>query len=247
MKKTLFLLAATAFALSTSPAMAKVVTVRPSASQINSPTMGNTIGLSATLINSTTGGHVWYDLRTNPINEPPFDIDQGHIYWGFELNNKFNESIELNDLNATTEDTAVKITADDSLVLDFTYNFSTLTGPTEAEYVVVMFRHQKGDGDYFAPWYENNTVPITGKFANGTYDAYVIAETCDMDQDASTYGGLVFFNESVADAVLAAEVDPNAPVPEPEPEPSTPTIPEPTTATLSLLALAGLAARRRRK
>ncbi len=237
MKKTLSLLAVAALAMSAAPGLAKDVTVRPYTEQINSPTSGNTIGLSATLINSGTGGKVWYDLRTDPAINPPFDVDEGHIYWGFELANKYNDPIELNDLSATAEDSAVRITADDSLILDFTYNNSTLTGPTEAEYVVVMFRHQDGTGDYFSTWYENNSVPITGRFSNGDYDAYVIKETCDMEQTASTYGGLVFFNKSVAQQVRLAEI----------PAGGEPAVPEPTTATLSLLALAGLAARRRRK
>lgn len=233
MKKTLSLLAVAALAMSAAPGIAKDVTVKPYTEQIDSPTMGNTIGLSATLINSSTGGQVWYDLRTNPAVNPPFDIGKGHIYWGLKLNNVYNESIELDDLSATAEDLAVKITSEDTLIIDF--STMGLGGPTEAEYVVVMFRHNNGEGNYFSTWYEENSVDITGKFNNGNYDAYVIKETCDMEQTASTYGGLVFFNHSVAPAVLAAEIFPGA------------AVPEPATATLSLLALAGLAARRRRK
>lgn len=236
MKKTLFLLAATAFALSASPAMANEVTVNPYGS-IQSPMMGNTIGLSATLINSSTGGQIWYDLRTNPIVYPPFDIGKGHIHWALNLADSDNTpGLDLDSLVLTEEDT---------LTLDFTVNMNNLSGPVDAEYVVVMFRRNTGYGDYFSTWYEENGANITGRFNNGDYTAYVISETCDMEQDASTYGGLVFFNNSVAPTVLAAETFPGEP--EPEPEPSTPTIPEPTTATLSLLALAGLAARRRRK
>ena len=236
MKKTLSLLAVAALAMSAAPGVAKDVTVRPYTEQINSITTGNTIGLSATLINSVTGGQVWYDLR-DPAVDPPFNADKGHIYWGFELSDMYNNPIELDALSATAEDSAVRITADDSLILDFTYNNSTLSGPIEAEYVVVMFRHNNGEGDYFSTWYEKNSVGITGKFKNGNYDAYVIKETCDMGQTASTYGGLVFFNNSVAPQVRLAEV----------PAGGEPAVPEPTTATLSLLALAGLAARRRRK
>jgi len=221
--------------MSAAPGIAKDVTVNPYTEQINSPTLGNTIGLSATLINSVTGGQVWYDLRTNPAVDPPFDADKGHIYWGFELANKYNEPIELDDLSATATDSAVAITSEDTLVIDF--STMNLGGPTEAEYVVVMFRHNDGEGDYFSTWYEENSVGITGKFNNGNYDAYVIKETCDMEQTASTYGGLVFFNNSVAPRVRLAEV----------PAGGEPAVPEPTTATLSLLALAGLAARRRRK
>lgn len=238
MKKTLFLLAAAALALSASPAMANEVTVNPYGS-VQSPMMGNTIGLSATLTNSSTGGQIWYDLRTNPKVDPPFDINKGHIYWALNLaDSNNNPGLDLDSL---------ELAEDDSLLLDFTVNMNNLSGPVDAEYVVVMFHNNNGYGDYFSTWYEENGANITGRFNNGDYTAYVISESCDMEQDASTYGGLVFFNTSVAEAVLKAEVDPNAPVPEPEPEPSTPTIPEPTTATLSLLALAGLAARRRRK
>lgn len=224
MKKTLSLLAGISLALST-VVNAADVTVRPYG-DIQSPTEGNTLGLSATLINSSTGGSIWYDLRTDPKSEPPFDIDSGHIQWGLELANNYNESIELDSLELTDGDT---------LILDFTKNLGNLSGPVDAEYFVVMFRHNTGTGDYFSSWYNENSVGITGRFNNGDYTAYVIADTCDKEQTASTYGGLVFFNNSVAQQVRLAEV------------PVGGTIPEPTTATLSLLALAGLAARRRRK
>ena len=123
---------------------------------------------------------------------------------------------------------------DDTLVIDFTIHMK-LGGPVDTEYLVIMFRHQNGTGSDFAEWYEKHPVTITGVFTNGTYLAYVITDTCDQLDQASTNGGLVFFNASVSPAVQAAEVTP-----------SSGNIPEPTTATLSLLALAGLAARRRR-
>lgn len=226
MKKTLSLLAVAALALSAASASAKEVTVNPYGT-IQSPVMGNTIGLSATLINSSTGGQIWYDLRTNPIVYPPFDINEGHIHWALNLaDSDNNPGLDLDSL---------ELAEDDSLLLDFTVNMNNLSGPVDAEYVVVMFRRNTGYGDYFSTWYEENSVNITGRFNNGDYTAYVISETCDMEQDASTYGGLVFFNHSVAPTVLAAETFPGA------------AVPEPATATLSLLALAGLAARRRRK
>ncbi len=223
MKKTLSLLIGTAFALSTATTMAAEMTVKPYG-DIQSPVLGNTIGLGGTLIDSSTGGQVIYDLRTDPAQLPPFDISKGHIHWGLSLKDEYNDS------DVTLEDFA--LTDDDTLLIDFTTNMSTLSGPIDAEYVVIMFRHNDGTGNNFAEWYANNSVAITGKFNNGTYDAYVISETCDMAQTASTYGGLVFFNNSVAPQVRLAEI---------------PAAPEPATATLSLLALLGLAARRRRK
>ena len=107
---------------------------------------------------------------------------------------------------------------DDTLILDFTKNVN-LGGPTEAEYVVIMFRSMAETGDNFAEWYEKNSVSITGKFNNGDYVAYIIDDACDIADSGTTYGGLVFFNRSVENAVLLAEVEPEvtpAPaVPEP--------------------------------
>ena len=67
--------------------------------------------------------------------------------------------------------------------------------------------------------------------------------TCRKAGSGASYGGLVFFHTSVADAVRLAEVDPATII---TPAPSEPVVPEPTTSTLSLLALAGLALRCRR-
>ena len=101
----------------------------------------------------------------------------------------------------------------------------------ETDYLVVNF----DDAD-FAAWYTSTPMTITGKFKdNVEATAYVISETCDQTDGDTTYGGLVFFNNRVAQTVLDAETFPGA------------VVPEPATATLSLLALAGLAARRRRK
>ena len=135
----------------------------------------------------------------------------------------------------------VRVSTGDVLVLDF-----TLGGPKEAEYMVLMFHPQTTFGNDFAEWYSTNGVAITARFTDGDYTAYVIDDTCDLldSGPASTYGGLVVFNTSVAGDESLAEVDPDTITPAPEPSPS---VPEPTTTTLSLLALAGLTARRRRK
>lgn len=237
MKKTLSLLAVAALVMGATPGFAKEIEVRPSIAYIQSATLGTTLASGATLINSETGRVVIYDMNDDPQVLPPFDITQGHIYWGFDLTNVYNKSIELDDLSADATDFAVRITEDDTLVLDFKkLNGGVgMGGPTEAEYVVIMFREITEKLNNFAEWYEENSVNITGRFNDGDYTAYVIAETCDMTDNATSYGGLVFFNNSVAPAVLAAETFPGA------------AVPEPATATLSLLALAGLAARRRRK
>lgn len=172
MKKTLSLLAVAALALSAASASAKEVTVNPYGT-IQSPVMGRTLGLSATLINSSTGGQVWYDLGTNPAVDPPFDIDKGHIYWALNLaDSDNNPNLDLDSL---------ELAEDDSLLLNFTKNMNQLSGPVDAEYVVIMFRRNTGYGDYFSTWYEENSVNITGRFNNGDYTAYVISESCDMD------------------------------------------------------------------
>lgn len=247
MKKTLSVLAVAALSLGATTSYAKEVLLKPYADYIESPTIDEVIAPGATLINTESGKVVVYNTNDNPRVEPPFDIKQGLIVWGIDLANRYNEPIFLEDVNETATDSAIRITEGDSLVLDFTSGSLKLGGPTDAEYMVLMFHSRIASGNDFADWYSTNEVSITANFTNGTYQAYVIDDTCDLlsSKASSTYGGLVFFNESVAPKVLSAEVDPDTLVP--EPEPSTPTIPEPATATLSLLALAGLAARRRRK
>lgn len=260
MKKTLSILAVAALSLGATTSYAKDIVLRPYGdvqSRVESVVLPN----AATLINSETGKVVVYD--TVKQVSPPFDITKGLIQWDINLNDRYNEfSVSLDDVAITADD--------DKLVLDFSYNMGQLSGPTGGdEYMVIMFHGRKdpyeaGYAEWystindFAEWYSTNEVPIIGRFTNGDYLAYVIDDTCDklvydevnpnIPNSSSTIGGLVFFNKSVAPAVLDAEVDPDTitPTPEPDPEPS-PSVPEPTTATLSLLALAGLAARRRRR
>ncbi len=255
MKKTLSVLAVAALSLGVTTSYAKEIILKPYG-DLQSPVVSQVIAPGATLINSETGNVVVYDLNDNPKVEPPFDDRKGQIQWGLNLANKYNEPLSLEDVAETAADSAIRITEGDTLVLDFTSGALTLGGPTETEYMVLMFRTRDAFGNDFAEWYSANEVPIIARFTNGDYLAYVIDDACDrLKEDEhipglmvpntySTMGGLVFFNEEVAPAVSLAEVDPDTITPDPEPSPA---VPEPTTATLSLLALAGLAARRRRK
>ncbi|MBR3927090.1 MAG: PEP-CTERM sorting domain-containing protein [Akkermansia sp.] len=228
MKKTLSILAVAALAVGTTLSAADVTVRAPMPSQ--STKEGSVIAQGARLINSSTGGVVVYDIEAQTPVYPPFDITDGRAYGGLTLKDKYNWDVTLDD---------VKVTEDQGLVIEFT---NLYFGPslTEGLYYVVTF----SEGNNFAEWYAENPTTITGKFPLSTdalpqyvtYTGYVVDYSCDQTDPATTYGGLVFFDASVADAVLAAEVPA-----------SSPSVPEPTTATLSLLALAGLAARRRRR
>ncbi len=257
MKKTLSILAVAALSLGATTSYAKEIVLNPYGT-VQSRVEAVVLPNAATLINSETGKVVVYD--TEKQVSPPFDITKGLIQWDYNLADENNEIFPL-----SLEDVA-KTADDDILVLDFSANLSNLSGPTGGdEYMVVMFHGRKdtsqpGYAEWystindFAEWYSTNEVPIIGRFTNGDYLAYVIADACDkltfdgvsndVPNSSSTIGGLVFFNRSVAEAVSLAAVDPDTITPAPEPSPA---VPEPTTATLSLLALAGLAARRRRR
>lgn len=229
MKKTLSLLAAAALALSAAPGMAKTIELLPNFS-FQSVIEGTTIAPGATLINTVTGGMVTYDINADPKIEPPFNISDGTVYWGSKILDPKDAVVSLND---------VAVSEGDEIVLDFTTwksgGGAGMGGPVNKEYFVIMFRSMTGEGDNFSTWYDEGgkDIPITARFLNGTYEAYIIDETCDQAQTASTWGGLVFFRANdVAPKVRDAEVFP---------------VPEPTTTTLSLLAFAGLVMRRRRR
>lgn len=186
--------------------------------------IGAALAPGATLINSDSGYVIVYDESvTPPPIEAPFDIEHG-----------------IRVKNYTLDGTLP--TVGDKLVLDFTdlndtyvsnwgyylqdgaTAWSMLDGEFEVDYVVFDF-----DNADMAAWYSETPMTVIGKFTGGVEaTAYIISDTCDRTENDSSYGGIVFFNERVLPAV-------------------TPAVPEPGTATLSLLALAGLAARRRRK
>ncbi|MBQ8480493.1 MAG: PEP-CTERM sorting domain-containing protein [Akkermansia sp.] len=231
MKKTLSLLAAAALVLSAAPGMAETIELLPNFS-FQSVIKGATIAPGATLINTTTGGMVIYDINTTDLKiEPPFNTSDGTVYWGVEIYDpKKSAVVSLKD---------VAVSEGDEIVLNFTTWYSGggagMGGPVDKEYFVIMFRSMTGEGDNFSTWYDEGgkDIPITARFLNGTYEAYIIDETCDQADPASTWGGLVFFRANdVAPKVRDAEVFP---------------VPEPTTTTLSLLAFAGLVMRRRRR
>ena len=239
MKKTLSLLAIAALAVSAPiTSAAEDVVVKPAFPMLNgyydtqSAQYGSKITPSGTVVNTASGNSVtWDEADDQDVIKAPFNKDEGIAFTALTLN--------LND---------VAISEGDRLVLDFTEvtgiyqtqnwgaylkegyigNFNT-TGNDDVDYLMITI-----SGVNFADWYKENPVEIVGRFyTNGSSTiestAYVITDYCD---DASE-GGVVFYSEDVIDAVVAAEV--------------APVVPEPTTATLSLLALAGLAARRRRK
>lgn len=240
MKKTLSLLAIAALAVGAPiPSAAEDVVVKPElpldgkgAYVIPSTKYGDTITSSGTVANTVSGKSVtWDESDDDDVIKAPFDV---------------NEGVAFTSLTLSLDDVAVS--EGDRLVLDFTevagkyqpqlwgaylkegYIGNFETGNDDVDYLMITI-----SGVNFADWYKENPVKIVGRFStdrNGSYiesTAYVITDYCD---DASK-GGVVFYSEDVIDAVVAAEV--------------TPMVPEPTTATLSLLALAGLAARRRRK
>ena len=94
-----------------------------------------------------------------------------------------------------------------------------------------------------AMWNVTNNLTVTATGLDGyTYVGYV-KDTTTLQKGQYGYTKLLSDdeNQGAADGI-ALVFKAAAPV-----EPPTPAVPEPTTATLSLLALAGLAARRRRK
>ncbi len=240
MKKTLSILAVAALALGVTTSYADEEDVTLKAQCVGSLVTTFAIAPGATLIDTHESGKVVkYSVNDNTAPYPPFNPENGASYWEVNLYDKNNNPITLE----TASD--LKIGENGSLIIDFTAT-QYLGFPDSVDYMVFMFRGKTADGyrNDFADWYKTNRISITGKFSNGEYDAFVIDETCDLSQSgfASTFGGLVFFSKDVLANVRSVEVDPSPSDPTPSPS-----VPEPTTATLSLLALAGLAARRRRR
>lgn len=238
MKKTLSLLAIAALAVGAPlTSTAEDVVVKPAFPIVNgyydneSAQYGSKITPSGTVVNTASGKSVTWDEADNvDVVEAPFDVNEGITFTALTLN--------LDD---------VTVSEGDRLVLDFTEVTGTAQRQTWGLYLTMgytgNFITENDDIDYlmitikgvnFANWYKEHPIEIVGRFytyGSSTIEstAYVITDYCD---DASE-GGVVFYSEDVIDDVVKAEVPPM--------------VPEPTTATLSLLALAGLAARRRRK
>lgn len=229
MKKTLSILALAVLAVGaalTTEAKNVVITADPSNS---AGTAYGSLAPGATLIDTATGGIIIYDESDDKdVIKAPFNLHEGSAATSL--------TVDLND---------VAIQEGDRLVIDFTgigygsqywglYLQPNYVGSSDENYDYLRINIQG-----FADWYqENGPIEMAGRFKISPDNSYIettafyIAEACD-DNDEGTptsQGSLLFFSEDVIDDVRNSEV-----------------VPEPTTATLSLLALAGLAARRRRK
>ncbi|MDO5472790.1 MAG: PEP-CTERM sorting domain-containing protein [Akkermansia sp.] len=232
MKKTLSLLAIAVLAVGAAlTTEAKDVVITADSSNVAGTAYGS-LASGATLIDTATGGIIIYDESDDiDVIEAPFNLLEGTAATSLTVN--------LND---------VAIQEGDRLVIDFTsiaYGYQTWGLYLQPNYV-----GSSGENyDYlrinitgFADWYqEYGPIEMAGRFKISSDNSYIettafyIAEACDFNDEGTptSQGSLLFFSEDVIDDVVAAEVPPM--------------VPEPTTATLSLLALAGLAARRRRK
>lgn len=192
-----------------------------------SSAFGSMLAPGATLINTETQGVIIYDENMIPPLSAPFDLSHGVGYKGFTLSGSLpttGETLKL-DFTSIYQINFSYILSESAVGYDENQNAYPL------DYVVLTF-----DNANFAEWYTETPMSITATFNGGTEaTAYVIQNTCDRTDADTTYGGLVFFNSRVRTAAEESEQFPSAA-----------SVPEPTTATLSLLALAGLAARRRR-
>lgn len=238
MKKTLSLLAIAALSLGTA-LNAETLTIKV----IGAPQSPKYIfSYGAELYDTYTGGTVSFDENEGTDIKAPFDLDEGLVIRNYQLKNIPDPSVL--DLDIT------------ELVLDFTeinqhnpipdwgsYLNAGASYPsgglTDVDYLSFSFKldYTNSESTKFSlvDWYAelNSPIKITGLFKNGVEaDGFLVTYTCDdaESQGATPQGGIVFFSEDVIVDVRKSEI-----------------VPEPTTATLSLLALAGLAARRRRK
>lgn len=229
MKKTLSLLALAALAVGaplTTEAKDVVITADPSSP---SGTAYSSLATGATLIDTATGGIIIYDESDDKdVIEAPFNLHEGIAATSLTVN--------LND---------VAIQERDRLVIDFTrigygsQNWGLYLQPNYVGSNGENYDYLRINIKGFADWYQAyGPIEMAGRFKISSDNSYIettafyIAEACD-DNDVgnpTSQGSLLFFSEDVIDDVRSSEV-----------------IPEPTTATLSLLALADLAARRRRK
>ena len=233
MKKTLTTLAASAFMLGSTLQAETTETTLVVSGEVVSPTVGTAMAAGATLTNTKTGGTIVFDENAVPPISAPFDVTHGLLYKNYTLS-------------------GILPTEGNVLVLDFvsTYQYyptvnhganlmpnATVWNGSEninVDYIVFSFDDTENGGTVdFSSWY-NSDEPITiiGRFKDGVEaTGYIISDSCDSSDPATVNGGIVFFNQSMAPVVMAAEQY----------------TPEPTTSTLSLMALAGLAVRRRRR
>lgn len=241
MKKTLSILAVAALGVGAAmTTAAKDVVIEADRSNNTTGTAYGSLATGATLVDTATGGIIIYDESDDiDVIEAPFQVTEG---------------VATSVLTVNLADVAIQ--EGDRLVIDFTSvgygsqswglyltrgyeGYDYMTGaPINYDYLMVGIAG-------FADWYQaNGPIEMVGRFrtsSDGSYieaTAFYIAEACDYNTagDPTSQGRLLFFSEDVIEDVRNAEVPP-----------SSPAVPEPTTATLSLLALAGLAARRRRK
>lgn len=228
MKKTLSLLAIAALSLGTA-LNAATLTIKV----IGAPQGSTLFSRGAELYDTYTEGTVSFDENEGKDIKAPFDLNKGHVIRNYQL----VDIPEPSDLD-------LEIT---ELVLDFTEinqympipDWGSYLGSTDVDYLSFNFKLDYTDPQSakfsLVDWYAelNSPIRITGLFENDVKaDGFLVTYTCDEAQSpgATPQGGIVFFSEDVIDDVRDSEI-----------------VPEPTTATLSLLALAGLAARRRRK
>lgn len=225
MKTSAILLTITAFQLG---ATLNAATLTVTKNGTNSSVFGSMLAPGATLINTATEGIITYDENLVPPLSAPFDLNHGARFKGFELSAELpanGEALVL-DFSGVYEVNFPYLLSDSAIG----YDEDNTSFPLE--YVVVNFNNAN-----FAEWYEATPMTITARFSDHSEaTAYVIYETCDELESASSYGGLVFFNSRVRSTVESAEEQLDTLV-----------VPEPCTTTLSLLALTGLAMRRRRK
>lgn len=239
MKKTLSLLTIAALSLGTALNAATLTIKVKGAPQ----SLNYLFSKGAELYDTYTESTVSFEENEGKdIVEAPFDLDEGLIIRNYQLVDIPDPSVL--DLEIT------------ELVLDFTEinQYSPIPdwgsylnagasyssgGLTDVDYLSFSFKLDYIDSTSakfsLVDWYAelNSPIKITGLFKNGVEaDGFLVTYTCDEAQTpgATPQGGIVFFSDDVIDDVRKSEI-----------------VPEPTTATLSLLALAGLAARRRRK
>ena len=242
MKKTLSILAVAALGVGAAmTTAAKDVVIEADRSNSTGTAYGS-LATGATLVDTYTGKIVIYDESDDiDVIKAPFQIEEGTAATGVAVSLKDIASYDWQE--------------GDRLVIDFTqvgYGYQAWGDYITAGYETYNYTTgEYDDYDYlrisivgFGEWYEKNgPVEMVGRFktSNGSSietTAFYVADACDANDlgDPTSLASLMFFSEDVIEDVRNAEV--------PAPSPS---VPEPTTATLSLLALAGLAARRRRR